>query len=172
MDARRRLERRGPAADGVPPLNHIALRWFDHYLKGIDTHSRATIPKVTQYVYGDEKYEMQADWPQPEPAARPAATCVAGRQLPPDSADRGRGRPTSFLQQPLSGICTQRTSQWTAGLARGPAVRDRRPARRGAGGASTYTTPPVEQDLRLSGPVRGEPVGDDHRATTRWSPSA
>src|SRR3954453_4230779 len=46
----------GLPADGVPTLDQIALRWFDHYLKGIDTRV-ADIPPVTQYTYGDEHFE-------------------------------------------------------------------------------------------------------------------
>ena len=52
VDAHRRSSGTGLPADGVPSLDSIALRWFDHYLKGIDTNITA-IPQVTQYVLGD-----------------------------------------------------------------------------------------------------------------------
>ena len=54
----------GLPADGVPTLNDIALRWFDHWLLGIDTKI-GKIPRATQYVYGRDRFETQADWPDP-----------------------------------------------------------------------------------------------------------
>ena len=54
----------GLPADGVPAIDQIALRWLDNYLKGIDTDVQA-IPKVTQYTFGDARYETQPDWPDP-----------------------------------------------------------------------------------------------------------
>ena len=44
----------GLPADGVPSLDSIALRWFDQYLKGMQTNIGA-IPRVTQYVLGQHR---------------------------------------------------------------------------------------------------------------------
>ncbi len=52
----------GLPRDGVPSLVQIQLRWFDRWLKGIDTGVGA-IPAVTQWTYGLERYETQQDWP-------------------------------------------------------------------------------------------------------------
>ena len=102
----------GLADNGLPSLNQIALRWFDRWLKGMDTKIGA-IPKVTQWTYGKEKYETQADWP--DPRLRPTTAVPArGQRLTRRAAEGGRGA-DSFVQQPVSGVCTQSTSQWTAG---------------------------------------------------------
>jgi uncharacterized protein len=50
----------GLPADGVPSLDSIALRWFDQYLKGMQTNVDA-IPRVTQYVLGAGTWETRTD---------------------------------------------------------------------------------------------------------------
>ncbi|HEY3019820.1 MAG TPA: CocE/NonD family hydrolase [Solirubrobacteraceae bacterium] len=138
----------GLPADGVPSLDQIALRWFDHYLKGIDTHVQ-DIPSVTQYAYGDEKFEVQPDWPDAhlDPTRR---YLRAGGALGAD-APAAAEAPESFPQHPLAGVCTQSTSQWTAGLTEPiPCTKD---DRLNEPTGATYTTPPMTEDLRLTGPV-------------------
>ena len=139
----------GLPADGVPSLTDLQLRWFDQYLKGIDTNV-AGIPKVTQYAYGDERWETQADWPSPKLAPQ-TWYLRGGRSLTREAP--GTSEPAqSFVQQPLSGLCTMSTGQWTAGLAEPlPCFTDDRPNTL-SGGAS-YLTAPLSQDLKLSGPL-------------------
>jgi len=138
----------GLPRDGVPDLDHIALRWFDHYLKGMDTDV-AAIPKVTQYTYGDEKFETQPDWPDPH--LRPTRQYLrAGGKLSagPPTTDES---PETFVQHPVSGICTQSTDQWTAGLVDAePCTND---DRLNEAGETTYTTPPFTADTRFTGPA-------------------
>ena len=138
----------GLPADGVPAIDQIALRWLDNYLKGIDTDVKA-IPKVTQYTWGEEHYETQTDWPQPSLAPSRLYLRAGGSlaATPPSLPEV----PESFLQNPVSGVCTQSTSQWSAGIARpGPCTTDNRLDETNG---VTYTTPPLAQDLRLSGPL-------------------
>jgi hypothetical protein len=138
----------GLPRDGVPSLSQIALRWFDRYLQGIDTHV-SDIPRVTQYVYGDERYETQSDWPLPRLAPSSLHLRAGGRLSP--AAPRGSETPDTFLQHPLSGICSQSTSQWTAGLTEPlPCTTDNR---LNEATQPTYTTAPMTGDLRLSGPA-------------------
>jgi putative CocE/NonD family hydrolase len=60
--------------------------------------------------------------------------------------------PQGFVQHPMSGICTQSTSQWTAGLTEQlPCTTDDRLDE--AAGAAVYTTDPLDRDLSLSGPI-------------------
>jgi uncharacterized protein len=140
----------GLPRDGVPSLTDLQLRWFDHYLKGIDTDV-ASIPKVTQYAYGDERYETQPDWP--DPRLDPQRWYLRGggavsRDAPPAAGEA----PQTFVQHPLSGICTMSTGQWTAGLGEQlPCFTDDR-ANALSGGAS-YESAPLASDLRVSGPI-------------------
>jgi putative CocE/NonD family hydrolase len=138
----------GLPRDGVPSLVQIQLRWFDHYLKGIDTDIDA-IPRVTQYTYGLEKYEVQPDWPHPklDPSKLYLRT---GSVLSPE-APAGAEAPETFVQQPVSGICSQSTSQWTAGATEQlPCTTDDRV---NEAGEVTYTTAPMAKDLRINGPL-------------------
>ena len=139
----------GLPADGVPGIEAIALRWFDRYLMGIDTQV-GRIPKVTQYVYGDERWETQADYP--DPRLTPRRLFLRGGQGLAGARPGEGEAPQTFTQQPLSGICTQSTSQWTAGLGQAlPCATDNRLDE--ALGSAVYTTPPLAKDLVLSGPV-------------------
>jgi hypothetical protein len=134
----------------VPHLDQIALRWFDQHLKG--TNARADdMPRVTQYTYGGgfERYETQPDWPHPRLA--PTRRYLRAGHALGTTAPAGAETPESFLQHPVSGICTQSTSQWTAGATEAlPCTNDNRlnePT------TATYTTPPLDEPLRLNGPL-------------------
>lgn len=57
-------------ARGAPGSQRLLLRWFDHYLKGIDTDVES-MPNVTQYVegyglFGIHRYTISTDWPHPK----------------------------------------------------------------------------------------------------------
>jgi putative CocE/NonD family hydrolase len=139
----------GLPRDGVPSLTDIQLRWFDQYLKGIDTDV-ASIPKVTQYAYGDERYETQPDWPDPRLA--PETWYLRGGAAVSRAAPATGEAPQSFVQHPLAGVCTMSTGQWTAGLGEQlPCFTDDRP--NAASGGASYTSAPLASDVRVSGPV-------------------
>jgi len=142
---------KGLPGNGVPEsLSQIELRWFDHYLKGMDTQI-GSIPKVTQWAWGDERFETQADWPDPRlsPTRQYLRTGKALSPSPPSSNEA----PDQFVQNPVAGICTESTTQWTAGLGgQIPCTDDDRTNEATAGGTS-YTTPPLGSDLRLDGPM-------------------
>jgi hypothetical protein len=139
----------GLEENGMPSLNRIALRWFDRWLLG---KRRATkigrIPNATQWVYGRERYETFADWPPPrlDPERR---YLRGGGELsaePPKAGEEAQG----FLQQPVSGVCTQSTVQWTAGL--GGAIPCTTDNRLDELGGAVYTSPPLKRPLDLVGP--------------------
>jgi len=133
---------------GLPSLDQIALRWFDRWLKGMKTKIKR-IPKVTQWTYGRERYETQADWP--DPRLRPGMLHLradGGLTMERPGADEGSD---SFFQHPLSGVCTQSTDQWTAGL--GAAIPCTADNRLNEQTGVNYTTAPLERDLELSGPM-------------------
>lgn len=139
----------GLPRDGVPSLAKLQLRWFDRWLKGIDTKV-AEIPKVTQYAWGAERYAVQDDWPRPQMAPR-RMYLRGGKRLAAE-APKSAEAPQSYVQQPLSGICTQSTVQWTAGLLGAiPCGEDN--SLDEALGQATFTTAPLEQDLHFDGPV-------------------
>lgn len=139
----------GLPAGGVPSLDSIALRWFDQYLQGMQTNI-AAIPRVTQYVLGTGRWETRTDWP--DPSLTPSRLYLAsGNALDTNPPTLG-SPPDSFLQNPVSGVCTQSTSQWSAGLlAAVPCTTDNRLDEATSG--VSYTTPPLAHDLQFDGPL-------------------
>src|SRR5262249_47616038 len=103
----------GLPADGVPVLNHIALQWFDQYVRGKDVGAGG-IPNVTQYVWGLDHFVTAADWPHPRARAVQKFLHADGSLSSSEPAADERAR--TVLQQPLGGLlCTPSTVQWTAG---------------------------------------------------------
>jgi len=103
----------GLPRDGVPTLDNLRLQWFDEYVMDLDTGVEEQ-PDVTQYVLGLERYQTTTHWPHPELEARRfflSGDGTLGTELPPGE------KALTTVQQPLNGLCSFSTSQWTAGLA-------------------------------------------------------
>lgn len=141
----------GLPQDGVPTLDSIALRWFDHYLKGMNNRIEE-IPDVTQYVLGEGRYEIQPDWPHPQ--LRPTKMYLEeGNQLS-ENAPMEQQSPDTMIQNPINGICSGSTNQWLIGLISAtPCAKDNRLTELGE---ITYTTPVMKEDLKFSGPIGAE----------------
>jgi hypothetical protein len=144
-------EGNGLPGNGVPEsLSQIELRWFDHYLKGMKTNL-GQVPKVTQWAWGDERFETQRDWPDPRLA--PSRQYLrAGNALSVHKPDT-KEPSDQYMQNPVAGICTESTTQWTAGLGgQIPCTDDNRGNEATSGGVS-YTTAPLKRNLRIDGPI-------------------
>ena len=152
----------GLPLNNVPDLNHVALMWFDQYLRGMAAGA-ARVPAVTQYYYGEERYATAADWPHPQ-AAPHRWYLHADKSLslaPPAAAEAA----SVALQQPVNGICSTSTSQWTAGLLglmpvpTPPCFTDNSYNEHLE---IAFTTPPLDQDYAVNGPIQA----DLHISTT------
>lgn len=135
--------------EDLPSRLQIQLRWYDHWLKGLDTRIRA-IPRVTQYSFGTKRYGIQEDWPNPR--MHPRRLYLRGGKALRATAAPASEASQSFLQQPVSGICTLSTSQWTGGAA------GDLPCTASAGtdealGNAVYTSDPFSTDTRIDGPI-------------------
>ncbi|WP_462412705.1 CocE/NonD family hydrolase [Neobacillus sp. Marseille-QA0830] len=138
----------GLPADDVPSLDQIALRWFDQYLKNINTHI-GDIPDVTQFVLGDDHYQVQPGWPNAK--AKAQKYYLRGNQALTKETPATLEASKTMAQQPVNGTCSQSTSQWTAGLLGViPCTKDNRLTELTE---VTYTTPPMSNDFRISGPI-------------------
>lgn len=147
----------GLPADGVPSTNQIALMWFDRYLRGMDNGAES-VPNVTQYVFGEERYVVSPDWPHPQ--ARAERWYLHGDHslsAEPPGADE----PSRYtLQIPVQGLCSVSSAQWTAGVLGLVPL----PCFDGANninelpllGAVTYTTPPMDEDYYVNGPIQAD----------------
>ncbi len=140
----------GLPADGVPSLDAIALQWFDRYLKDMDNGAEQQ-PDVTQYLYGEERYVVEPDWPHPD--ARALKLHLRGdRSLSPDLAATGEAS-NMILQQPVNGLCSTSASQWTAGvIGLLPICGDDNRLTEVL--EITYTTPVMDAPLYVNGPIQ------------------
>jgi uncharacterized protein len=138
----------GLPADGVPALDQLALRWFDQYLLGINTNINK-IPDVTQFSIGEGNFQVQPGWPD-ERAEAERYYLRSGNLLTkemPSSLEPS----ISMVQQPFNGICSGSTNQWTAGIPSAlPCTKDNRLTELTE---ITYTTAPMTDDFKISGPV-------------------
>lgn len=129
-------------------LDQIALRWFDNYLKGTNTRID-TIPAVTQWVRGAEVFAPQADWPNP--AMSPQRWYLRAEGLLSEDAPAELEPADTYRMVPVSGACTGSTTQWLIGLTEpSPCTEDNRVNNELE---VVYTTPPLEEDLRIDGPI-------------------
>lgn len=132
---------------GLPALEDLALRWFDHHLMGVDT-AVDCIPDVTQWHWGPETYRTQPDWPHPDLTPRAFYLGDEGDLTPaPPTVDGADLLPPV----PVAGICSRSTSQWLMGvLDRTPCAQDNRVNELLE---RQWTSAPLEQDLTINGPL-------------------
>ncbi len=137
--------------DGLPSLQQLQLQWFDQYVMGLDTNVEAQ-PNVTQYVLGLDRYQTTSDWPHP--AMRPETLflqpdgSLAADQPIADNATH------AVLQQPLNGLCSSSTSQWTAGITAMlpiPCFSDNTLTETGA---AQFFTPASDEGFYINGPMQ------------------
>lgn len=143
----------GLPVDGVPPLNHIELMWFDQYLKGLDVGA-AKLPNVTQFVSGYGHYATSVDWPNPQ--AKAERLYLHGDKSLSSSAPAADEKSHFFVASPLEGLCSQSLSQWTAGLLGYlpiPCFTNDNSADRWN---VNYETAPMVADYYMNGPIEAD----------------
>lgn len=143
----------GLPVDGVPVLDHIALQWFDQYVKGMNVGADR-LPNVTQYVYGQGHFQTASDWPHPQASAQ--TLYLHGDQSLSTAAPAAGEASNLVLQEPLNGICSSSTSQWTAGalgLLPLPCFSDDTLAETLE---VKYDTAPMAADYYFNGPIQAD----------------
>ena len=143
----------GLPADGVPVLDHIALQWFDQYVKGFDVGADR-LPNVTQFVYGFNHFVTAQDWPNPQ--AQVQRWYLSNGNALVSTPPQGKISPSTILQEPAEGICSQSASQWTAGalgLLSLPCFSD---DNLDETLEQKYDTAPLPADLYINGPIMAD----------------
>ena len=147
----------GLPRDGVPALDDIALRWFDRYLKDLPNGAER-LPNVTQYLTGEERYVTAGDWPHPK--LSPERWYLRGDRTLSREAPAEGEKGNTALQNPLNGLCSASTAQWTAGLlglVPLPCTNsDNRINELPVLGEITYTTEVMDQDYYFNGPIQAD----------------
>ncbi|MEW6046696.1 MAG: CocE/NonD family hydrolase [Bacillota bacterium] len=144
----------GPSA--VIDLRKYQLRWFDYWLKGIDSRIMDE-PPVRIFVMGANRWRDEHEWPLERTRWTRYYLHSAGRansrfgdgllstdlpgDEPPDSYDYDPARPVPFITEP--------TSSQIGGPDDYSAVERR-------DDVLVYTTPPLAEDVEVTGPIRVE----------------
>ncbi|NKF21311.1 CocE/NonD family hydrolase [Solimonas marina] len=139
--------------DGIPALNHIELRWFDQYVKGLDVGAD-TMPNVTQYVLGLDRYATATDWPHPD--AKAQRLYLRGDKTLTTDMPAADEDSNPVVQLPIEGLCSISTSQWTAGalgLIPLPCFEN---SNASEVWAVKYETPAMTDDTYFNGPIEAD----------------
>ena len=127
----------GLPAGGVPSLDELELRWFDHFvLDRPDPGLHDDVPQVTYYRLGEERWTTATAWP-------PKGVTYTEFRLPGTAPD-------TLVPVPTAGACSRSTVQWSAGTAAGTPCDDDNRVTDAQG--VTYDFP-VTAPLTLAGPV-------------------
>jgi putative CocE/NonD family hydrolase len=143
----------GLPAQGIPVFDHIALRWFDHYLKNLDNGAER-LPNVTQWVWGQEQYATSSDWPHPQAHAQ-RVYLQPGHGLDGQAPAAGAA-PTTVVQTPLSTVCSESTLRIAIGItgyAPLPCWYDDNLANTLE---ATFDSAPLPDDLYINGPLQAD----------------
>ena len=114
----------GLPVDGVPTLDVLALRWFDHYVKGMsDPTLDEDIAPVTAWRAGSGSgsghFQRYPDFPPPD--THYTSLRLGGSPTPGGAAGTlGAAHPAvgqgTLPYLPVAGVCSESLSQWTAGV--------------------------------------------------------
>jgi putative CocE/NonD family hydrolase len=142
-------------------LQELELRWFDHYVKGIDNGAERDAP-VKVFTMGENAWHDYADWPVPG-TRRVSYYLRSGGRANTLLGDGGLGetapgraeRPDRYTYDPKDPVPNAGGGNccWPKILPWGPL--DQRAVER-RDDVLVYTTPPLAGDLRVTGAVSAE----------------
>jgi uncharacterized protein len=140
-------------------LTGAQLRWFDHWLKGADNGVESD-PPVRIFVMGADVWRQERDWPLPDTRyahyylhSQGRANSGAGDGSLSTAAP-GAEEADAYLYDPRRPVPTVGGATFLPGLAVGAngGPRDQR-AVEARDDVLCYTTPPLEHDLEVTGPI-------------------
>ena len=132
----------------VPGLQQIALRWFDYYLKGINSRPDL-IPPVTVKLKGDGRFDLMNAWPRAD--ITPKRVYLRGGRRLSTVAPSALEPEESFAQVYLYGYCSGTTQRFVLFVgAPGPCATDNTFNEQAE---LVYTTPVFEADVKMAGPI-------------------
>ena len=103
----------GLPADGVPSVDELRLRWFDHYVRGGDDPTLERSAPVTYQRIGEGHFHTSPTWPVPGVNYQRLSLTGSGAL----TRGSGSGSADALPWQPVSGACTRSTYIGTFGLA-------------------------------------------------------
>ena len=156
----------GPGA--AVKLNELRLPWFDYHLKGIDT-GVMNDPPVRIFVMGSNEWRSESDWPLPDTHYTPyylrsgSSGSVGSLNDASLSAEppAGAESPDSYVYDPSNPVPSKGGNTLT--IPNG--VYDQREVEQLS---LTYTTPPLEKALEVTGPVSAVLYAMSSARDTDW----
>jgi putative CocE/NonD family hydrolase len=130
-------------------LRALYLRWMDHYIKGEQNGAENDAP-VKVFTMGENRWHDYSDWPPPGVTYRSFYLRSGG--LLSTEADTESETSDSYIYDPADPVPTVGGAAccWTQVVAFG--AIDQRPLE-GRKDVLVYSTPPLTEDLRVTGPV-------------------
>ena len=148
---------------GYGNLAQLQLRWFDHYVKGrpdpgLDSTTSPSIPPLTWYEQGSDRWRTGNDWVGSDRTAR--TWKLSGSATTGDTAGTltmGTAKPgtADVAPIPVAGLCSRSTNQWTAGIPNAtglfnPCLQDNAPNDKAG---VVYESAPLQHPFRFQGPI-------------------
>ncbi len=137
----------GQGGDGLMDLGSVQLRWFDHWLKGIDNGVPAEAP-IRLFVMGADVWRDEHEWPLARAVDTPWYLRAGGGLSPerpgveaPDRYDYDPEHPV-----PTRGGAVLMTQEYPAGPLDQRAIEAR-------SDVLVYTSMPLERDTEVTGPI-------------------
>ena len=141
--------------DGID-LRAVHLRWYDHWLKGIENGIDQEAP-IRIFVMGDDRWRDEQEWPLERTqwtdyylSSRGSANSLHGNGRLSSEPDLSAAPADSYRYNPHDPVPTLGGQISTHGDLKGP--RDRRPVQR-RDDVLVYTSPPLDRDTEVTGPV-------------------
>lgn len=133
----------------------IHVRWFDHYLKGVDNGVEAAAP-VRLFIMGIDQWRDEQDWPLPDTRFTPYYLRAGGALSTeaPATEVPGDEDPSSYDYDPADPVPTCGGPTFLPGLFIGANAgpRDQR-AIDGRADVLTFQTEPLAKDTEVTGPI-------------------
>jgi putative CocE/NonD family hydrolase len=129
-------------------FNQLQLRWFDHWLKGIDTGMLAEAP-VRLFVMGANVWRDEQEWPLARAVETPFYLRAGGElsTQPPDMEAPDRYTYDAARPVPTHGGALLMAPEFPSGPVDQQLIESRPDV-------LVYTTPPLERGVEVTGPVR------------------
>ena len=145
------------AQAGYGTLGELQLRWFDHWLKGVDDPALdSDIPNLTYFDQGPDTWRTSPDWITDQQATSFRLSGSATNAKPASlTAGTAQDGVSDVLPIPVQGLCTRSTNQWTTGLLKqldptNPCLKNN--AVNDSLGV-VFETEPVSEPVTIHGPI-------------------
>lgn len=155
-------------------VNEYQVRWFDHWLKGIDNGIMSE-PPVRIFVMGDNVWRSENEWPLARTQFTPFYLHSRGRANSMDgdgylnaSAPDGSEPPDVYLYNPRGPVFSYGGRSCCNHLITPMGPADQREAETG-GSVLCYTSDPLERDMEVTGPVSGRLWAVTDALDTDWT---